>query len=473
MKGRKWFSSILSIIVVLTLVLTACSNNSKNDSDSNNQAASNNKATNSTSSDTNTSATTNDSTDDGSSNTSDKPASEPFELTVWSHNVANAMPEANDATANKIYDFIQKKMEEKFPGITIKYIDKGWADTLRQAIMVSVMGGNPPDVADGEDFIPEFARIGALLEVPEDVASQLAPGPMKAAMHDGKPYAVAQMTGVFSLIYNKDVMSKVGLDPNTPPKTWDEWLDMSKKATANGKGQYYGTIVQNMGLGGAFRLAPFMRQVGGDFTTPDWSQVTFDSPENVKALTFLRDLAKTSPPGSTSMTDEGQFFNLLNSGKVAFAVNGPWHIAWGKANGCVNCGFAPLPVPEAGKTGNVIVGNTLFYALKQSKHPEAAVEFLKIIASQEYQEMEANATGRLPANMEAGKNVDLLKTYPELQVFDDIVANEQSSPLPVYAKNGPQIWEAWYKAQDITLTTDKPIEDALKEAQKTAEEQLK
>ncbi|SFS99939.1 ABC transporter substrate-binding protein [Paenibacillus sp. BC26] len=471
MKGSKWVSSILSIFVVLTLVLSACSDNSSNKNESGNKndaAATTNNATTS-----NTASTSTESEDDGSNDTAAAPAAEPFELTVWSHNVANAMPEANDPTATKIYDFIQKKMEEKFPGITIKYIDKGWADTLRQAIMVAVMGGNPPDVADGEDFIPEFARIGALLEVPQDVAAQLAPGPMKAAMHDGKPYAVAQMTGVFSLVYNKDVMAKVGLDPNTPPKTWDEWLDMSKKATAAGKGEYYGSIVQNMGLGGAFRLAPFMRQAGGDFTNADWSQVTFNSPENVKALTFLRELSKTAPPGSTSMTDEGQFFNLLNSGKVAFAVNGPWHIAWGKQMGCTNCGFAPLPVPEAGHTGNVIVGNTLFYALKQSKHPEAAIEFLTILASKEYQELEANATGRLPANMEAGKNTDLLKAYPELQVFNDIVANEQSAPLPVYPKNGPQIWEAWYKAQDITLTTDKPIEDALKDAQKTAEEQLK
>ncbi|WP_308638639.1 extracellular solute-binding protein [Paenibacillus silvisoli] len=468
MKGSKWFSAILSIFLVSTLVLAACSDNSNGSGNKNNAAAANGSAASG-----NVSDTAVNSGNDGSDDATAAPAAEPFELTVWSHNVANAMPEANDPTAAQIYDYIQKKMEEKFPGITIKYIDKGWADTLRQAIMVAVMGGNPPDVADGEDFIPEFARIGALLEVPQDVASQLAPGPMKAAMHDGKPYAVAQMTGVFSLVYNKDVMAKVGLDPNTPPKTWDEWLDMSKKATENGKGAYYGTIVQNMGLGGAFRLAPFMRQAGGDFTTADWSAVTFDSPENLKALTFLRELAKTSPPGSTSMTDEGQFFNLLNSGKVAFAVNGPWHIAWGKQMGCTNCGFAPLPVPEDGNTGNVIVGNTLFYALKQSKHPEAALEFLEILASKEYQEMEANATGRLPANMEAGKNAQLLQTYPELQVFNDIVANEESAPLPVYPKNGPQIWEAWYKAQDITLTTDKPIEDALKEAQKTAEEQLK
>jgi multiple sugar transport system substrate-binding protein len=402
------------------------------------------------------------------------PPKEAFDLNVWSLNISNGQNDATnkDAKAVAIYDMIQKKMEENFPGIKIHYIDKGWADTKRQNLMLAVMGGNPPDIADGEDFIPEFARIGALTELPAELANELAKGPMTAGMHDGKVYAVSGMTGVFGLVYNKAVLAKAGLDPNTPPKTWDEWLDMSKKITAAGKGKFYGSIVQNMGLGGAFRMAPFMRQLGGDFTNADWSAPTFNSPANLKAMTFLRELSKTAPPGSTSLTDEGAFFNMLNHGQVAFGINGPWHIQWGKDNGC-DCGFAPLPVPADGKPANVIVGNVLYYALKQGKHQEASIEFLKIIASKEYQEMISVLTSRMPSNIEAGKNPELITAVPAIKIFNDIVTNEPAGPLPVYPKNSSKVWEAWYKVQDITLTTNKPIDAALADAQKEAEAQYK
>ncbi|HHW49486.1 MAG TPA: extracellular solute-binding protein [Clostridiaceae bacterium] len=365
-------------------------------------------------------------------------------------------------------------MEKKFPGITINYVDKGWADVLRENLMLATMGGNSPDVGVGEDFIPEFARIGALTELPQEMAKDLAEGPISAAWHDGKLYAVASMTGVLGLVYNKDVLHKAGLTENDIPKTWDEWLDVSRKITEAGKGEFYGTVVQNNQLGGTFRIIPFIRQLGGDYTTPDWSKVTFNTPEVLKALTFLRELSKTAPPGSTSLNDEGALYVMVNTGKVCFYVNGPWFIAWSKSQTPAgNIGYAPLPLPEGGKRANVIIGNTLWYVLKQSKNQEAAIEFVRILASREYQEKMSVATSRLPANIEAAKNPELLQKVPEMAVYAEIVANEPASPLPVYPKNGPKIWETWYKVQDVVLISDNPIEKALEEAQKTAEELLK
>ena len=165
---------------------------------------------------------------------------------------------------------------------------------------------------------------------------------------------------------------------------------------------------------------------------------------------------------------------MVNTGKVCFYVNGPWFIAWSKSQTPAgNIGYAPLPLPEGGKRANVIIGNTLWYVLKQSKNQEAAIEFVRILASREYQEKMSVATSRLPANIEAAKNPELLQKVPEMAVYAEIVANEPASPLPVYPKNGPKIWETWYKVQDVVLISDNPIEKALEEAQKTAEELLK
>lgn len=397
---------------------------------------------------------------------------EGIELTVWGYPTSWAPDDPSPGNA-ELYKYIQDEMEKKFPGIKINYVDKGWADVLRENLMLATMGGNSPDVAVGEDFIPEFARIGALTELPQEMAKDLAAGPISAAWHDGKLYAIASMTGVLGLVYNKDVLHKAGLTENDIPKTWDEWLYVSRKITEAGNGEFYGTVVQNNQLGGTFRIIPFIRQLGGDYTTPDWSQVTFNTPEVLKALTFLRELSKTAPPGSTSLNDEGALYVMVNTGKVCFYVNGPWFIAWSQSQTPAgNIGYAPLPLPDGGKRANVIIGNTLWFVLKQSKHQEAAIEFVRILASREYQEKMSVATSRLPANVEAAKNPELLQKVPEMAVYAEIVANEPASPLPVYPKNGPKIWEVWYKVQDVVLVSDNPIEEALEEAQRTAEELL-
>jgi len=432
-KGKKAFTLLSTM--VMTLLLAACSSNSP------------------------------------TKNTNSEGSGDPVRLTVWAQPSLD-WPTNTDKKNQDLYKYIQGEMEKKFPGITIDYVGKGWGDDLRQNLMLAVMAGNPPDVAFGEDFVPELAKMGSLSEVPAEFTSDLADGPMEAATFEGKKYAVSGMTGIFALMYNKDVMTKAGLNPEAPPKTWDEWLAMSKQITEAGKGEYFGSVVQTIGLGGTFRIAPFMRQLGGDLASPDAQTITFNSPENVKALSFLKELSRTAPNGSTALGDENALYNLVHHGKAAFAVAGPWHISWSQTEKC-NCGFTTLPVPEDGKRANVIVGNTLWFVLKQSKNQEAGMEFLRIIGSKEYQEKFAIASGRMPSNKLAIANPELVELVPELAVYGEIVGNEQAGPLPAYPKNGPKIWEAWHKAQESILVGDKPIEASLAEAQKTAEDLLK
>jgi len=439
MKQSRKALFILVTTMVMALILAACSSNSSKPSTN--------------------------------SNTSTKGSDEPVRLTVWAQPSLD-WPTNTDKKNQDLYKYIQTEMEKKFPGIVIDYVGKGWGDDLRQNLMLAVMAGNPPDVSFGEDFVPELAKLGSLSEVPAEFTTDLADGPMEAAKFEGKNYAVSGMTGIFALMYNKDVMTKAGLNPEAPPKTWDEWLEMSKQITEAGKGEYFGSVVQTIGLGGTFRIAPFMRQLGGDLTSPDWQEITFNSPENVKALSFLKELSRTAPSGSTALGDENALYNLVHHGKAAFGVAGPWHISWAQNEKC-NCGFSALPVPEDGKRANVIVGNTLWFVLKQSKNQEAGMEYLRIMASKEYQEKFAIASGRMPSNKLAIANSELVGLVPELAVYGEIVEHEQAGPLPLYPKNAPKVWEAWHKAQESILVGDKPIEESLIEAQKTAEDLLK
>jgi len=353
------------------------------------------------------------------------------------------------------------------PDYVIQTHDWGWSDALRQKILLNVAAGNAPDVVFGEDFIPEFARTGVIQPIQlGSLRSDLASGPLSGGVYHGTAYAVPAITGVFALYYNKTLMRKAGLNPNTPPKTWDQWLADSKKIAALGGGVSGTAVEAATGLGAAFRIVPFLRQLGGDLTNKDASQITFDSPANVKALTFLRQLAATSAPGVVATSDEGKFLaNTWWANKAGFYVDGPWEMASSVQNK-VDYGVTALPLSAGGHQANVIVGNGLWAVTKLSKHPQAALDFVRLFATRQAAQLIYNATGRLPGNLAVLNNV--ADMGGPLRTFVDAIKLQGLTPLPAYPANPQQVWSTWYNVQLAALATTQPIPATLAKAQSDA-----
>lgn len=358
---------------------------------------------------------------------------------------------------------------KQHPDYVIQPHDWGWSDQLRQKILLNVAAGNVPDVIVGEDFIPEFAREGILAPIPgASLSTSLASGPLSGGMYNGKIYAVPAETGIFELYYNKALFRKAGLDPNAPPTTWDQWLADSKKIAALGNGISGTTIEGGTGLGAAFRLAPFMRQLGGDFTSRDGSKITFNSPANLKALTFLRQLAQTAAPGVTALTDEGKFFgSTWWANKAGFVVDGPWEVGSSVQNK-LDFGVAPLPIPAGGHPANVVVGNQMFAVTKLAKHQQAAFDYLRILASEAAARLNYRTTGRLPANLKV-LNTDVQNSGGPITVFVKGLQVPGITPLPSYLANPQKVWDEWYNVQLAALATTQSIPSALSQAQSNAE----
>ncbi len=62
------------------------------------------------------------------------------------------------------------------------------------------------------------------------------PGVQKAVTRNGKMNAMPVNSGVQALVYNKDVYQKAGLDPDKPPATLDQLLEVAGKISAGGGG---------------------------------------------------------------------------------------------------------------------------------------------------------------------------------------------------------------------------------------------
>ena len=343
------------------------------------------------------------------------------------------------------------------PDYVIKPVNWGWSDALRQKILLNVAAGIGPDIITGEDFFPEFARDGILVPVNLGAEQkQISPATLSVGEYKGVAYGVPAESGIFALYYNKTLFTKAGLDPNSPPTTWDQWLADSKKIAALGNG-ISGTATEvNTGLGAAFRLAPFMRQVGGDFTSKDGSTITFNTPANLKALTFMRQIAATQTSGLNAATDEGKWFAAgWWANKAGFVVDGPWEVS-SSQQFKLDFGVAQLPVPTGGHPANVVVGNQMFGVLKASKHVSAALDYVRLLGTEQASRLNFQATGRLPINLNVLNN-DVPQAGGYLTVFADGLKVPGIVGLPAYPANPAKIWDEWYNVQLSSLGTHQSI----------------
>lgn len=98
-------------------------------------------------------------------------------------------------------------------------------------------GGDMVDLMYGElDWIPTMVEAGMAAPVTdvlnEDLIADIYPNILDACKIDGEAYGVPMYVSPFLLYYNKDLFEKAGLDPNTPPTTYDEMLEMAPKLAA-------------------------------------------------------------------------------------------------------------------------------------------------------------------------------------------------------------------------------------------------
>ena len=139
--------------------------------------------------------------------------------------------------------------QEQNPDIKIVETRSSWTDAPGQ-IMTSIVSGEAPDlIMCNTSMLAEYRGIGALADLTDLVPSELIDSflPSAKAMittEDGKVDGLPQEGCNWALFYRKDLFEKAGLDPEKPPKTWDEFLECAKALTkdtdGDGKIDQYG-----------------------------------------------------------------------------------------------------------------------------------------------------------------------------------------------------------------------------------------
>lgn len=243
-------------------------------------------------------------------------------LTIW---IGGQVAEL-DETWNSVI----KGFEQRY-GIKVEVQLFGF-DTYYDKLVTALQAGKGPDLAfaDLGGWVPTFAEKGWLEPMEEQLKKwegtpQIWPNLWPTVTYKGVRYGLPWYTDCRLLLYNKTMFEQAGLDPNNPPKTWDELLAAAQKIT-DAKNRIYGygvsgTKTEHTTLG----YMMFLYAAGGKLLTDDYSKAAFNTPEGLKALKFYTDLAKKYGVSPNAVQyHEDDYRNMMAQNRVAMSIGGPW-----------------------------------------------------------------------------------------------------------------------------------------------------
>ncbi len=269
-------------------------------------------------------------------------------------------------------------------------------------LLMAMAGGMAPDVLY-VNFrqLENFYRQGFLYPLNEfierepDVVKRIHPLILQTITVNGKIYSFPYMQFVQALYYRKDLFRDAGLDPNRPPRNWDEFYAYAKRLTNPDKGQY-GFGFESAPQGTAWWWVNFLWQAGGDVVRkqPDGRYVTaFATPEGAAALEFYRKLLLapiTLPSGKVhrgvAIRTANIYRDFVEKGKLGMWFQYQSDLIANQSTANISpalIGIAPMPKGPTGLTGNEVNASMLgISALQKDPRVRAAAwEFVKFMGS--------------------------------------------------------------------------------------------
>ena len=335
--------------------------------------------------------------------------------------------------------------------------------TSEEVIGAAITAGNAPCLVynTAPAAVPGFQKAGGLVALDSfkdgkayvEARSGTAADQYKSP--DGKFYQIPWKSNPVMIFYNKDMMTKAGIDPSAPPlATYDEFLATSKKVVSSGaaKAAIWPAPTSEF-FQSWFDFYPLYAAESGGKQLIENGKATFDSDAGKKVANFWRTmyadkLAPQEKYPADSFADK----------KAAMAIVGPWAIPVYK--GKVNWGVAPVPT-STGMTADKVstfsdAKNIAMYSA--CKNQGTAWDLLKFSTSQEQDGALLTKTGQMPLRKDLTTvYADYLSANPDYKTFADQAARTVEVPN---VPNSIAVWQAFRDSYSSSVIFGKTPVDA-------------
>jgi multiple sugar transport system substrate-binding protein len=377
------------------------------------------------------------------------------ELTVWVRSTA----------LEPAFEAYNQQMESEGKDVRVRFnlIDP---EDFPARFTTALAAGVAPDVVSIDlVLVPYYNSIGAFL----DVTDQLAELPYADALNEAmlrlgtweeRVFALPFAADVSALIYNRDMFRAAGLDPDAPPRTWDELVEHALQLTGDG---VYGYGFSGGSAGGLmFTMMPYAWAAGGGWVSEDGTRAEVSHPMTVEAVQMFTDLIHVhdaTPPGVATYS-YADFQDGFKQGRIAMITTGNFVVSDLNNNfPDIDYGVAPIPGREAGEI-SAFIGGDLIAIPQMSRYPEAAWEFVQYLLSEAVQVEVFARSGIIPVRSDLIDN-PYFQAEPRYLVFGEAAQRGHVPFTTVYN----ELYSPFLAGMQDAFRQVKSVEQALQDAE--------
>ena len=294
-------------------------------------------------------------------------------------------PVAVGGALTKIVDSLVADFEKENPDIKVNAIYAGNYNDARIKALAALKSGKPAQTSVMFSIdIYELIEQGAIIAFDDVVKTadekkwlqSFYPALMENGKTQGKTWGIPFQRSTIVMYYNKDAFRAAGLDPESPPATWDEMVAFGKKLTKKSGNtvDQWGVMIPSTGYP-YWMFGALAMQNGQTLMNGEGNMTYFDAPATVEALQFWKDLGNKHDIMPSGTIEWGTLRQNFLEGRTAIMWHSTGNLTTVKKRAKFDFGVAMLP---ANKRRGTPTGGGNFYLFKKSS-PEERAASLKLI----------------------------------------------------------------------------------------------
>ncbi|WP_036319463.1 ABC transporter substrate-binding protein [Microbacterium sp. B24] len=310
--------------------------------------------------------------------------------------VIGNQPAATETARLAQFNALVETFKKDHPTYVVTTTEDGWD---AQTFSARLAAGDLPTVMG----VP-FTEIRGLIERKQvaditdavdqlGVTAKLNPQLVDLVSADGRSYGVPTMAYAMGLVYNRALFTAAGLDPDSPPTTWDEVRTAAK--TIHDKTGAYGFAQVTTDNQGGWVLGAEAASRGGSLVNDKGDQITFDDSATTDALRLIHDMrwtdASMSPNGLMAALDLAQAFAGRQVGMFVLQSDAYRPLTEQLGFPGSDFGFAAMPTATAGQAPVTLSGGNIEVVRPDASPAQvkAAVEWVQLSALAKYESKDA------------------------------------------------------------------------------------
>jgi sn-glycerol 3-phosphate transport system substrate-binding protein len=335
----------------------------------------------------------------------------PTTISFYSYNLASAGM-GGAATRQLLDEFMAANPAIKVDGVPVP------ADQMMARVQADIVAGHVPDVAQlifsDLDFIVGNLGVKALGDIvpPAEWAEHTAgmvPAGLKLGEINGKTYGLAFTFSTPVLFYNATLFRAAGLDPERPPRNWDEVKQAALAIKAQtGKPGFYPSVYS----GFDWLLQSLVLSNGGRVLSEDRKRLMFGEADSVAAIATMRDLVVSGAQPNLADADAHDAMAAGNLGMV-LTTSVYTRVLLNASKDKWELRAAPMPSFGDKPTAPVNSGSALFILAADPAKQLASWELMKFLTSKRGYTIITSKIGYLPLRLDIVADPNYLGPWVE------------------------------------------------------------